>query len=46
MSAELSHREFLLALTADAVMQARIVRDQLHEVIIPSLPPHMRKPSV
>jgi hypothetical protein len=40
MSAELSHREFLLALTADAVMQARIVRDQLHEVIIPSLPLH------
>ncbi|MFY0647415.1 hypothetical protein [Sulfitobacter geojensis] len=42
MSAELSHREFLLALTADAVMQARIARDQLHEVIIPSLPPQRR----
>lgn len=42
MTAELSHREFLLALTADAVMQARIVRDQLHDVIIPSLPPQRR----
>lgn len=42
MSAELSHREFLLALTADAVMQARIARDQLHEVIIPALPPQRR----
>ena len=42
MSAELSQREFLLALTADAVMQARIARDQLHEVIIPSLPPQRR----
>ena len=42
MSAELSHREFLLALTADAVMQARITRDQLYDVIIPSLPPLRR----
>jgi hypothetical protein len=42
MSAELSHREFLLALTADAVTQARIARDQIHEVIIPSLPPQRR----
>lgn len=42
MTAELSHRGFLLALTADAVVQARIVRDQLHDVIIPSLPPQRR----
>lgn len=42
MSAELSHREFLLALTANAVMQARIARDQLHKVIISSLPPQRR----
>lgn len=42
MAAELSHRDFLLAMTADAVMQARIVRDQLHDVIIPSLPPQRR----
>ncbi|SNR81051.1 hypothetical protein [Puniceibacterium sediminis] len=42
MGVELSHREFLLALTADAVMQARIARDQLHDVIIPALPPQRR----
>lgn len=42
MSAELSNREFLLALTTDAVMQARVARDQLHNVIIPSLPPQRR----
>lgn len=42
MSAEPSHREFLLSLTADAVMQARVARDQLHNVIIPSLPPQRR----
>lgn len=42
MSAELSHREFLLALTSDAVIQARIVSDQLFDVVIPSLPPQRR----
>ena len=42
MGVELSHRELLLALTANAVMQARIARDQLHDVIIPALPPQRR----
>jgi len=37
-----SHREFVLALTADAVIQARIVRDQLFDIVIPALAPHRR----
>jgi hypothetical protein len=39
---DLSHREFVLALTADAVIQARIVRDQLFDIVIPALAPHRR----
>lgn len=42
MTAELSHRGFLLAPTADAVVQACIVREQLHDVTIPSLTPQRR----
>ncbi|QFT59410.1 hypothetical protein FIU94_11305 [Sulfitobacter sp. THAF37] len=46
MIEELSHREFVLALTADAVIQARIVRDQLFDIVIPELAPHRRSLAV
>ena len=42
MIEDLSHREYVLALTADAVIQARIVRDQLFDMVIPALAPHRR----
>ena len=42
MTNHISHKEMILGLTADALIQARIVKDHIFDVVLPEIAPQRR----